>query len=131
MRQPILAIANNLLGRASSVSRILRGLMAWLVVLQLVGGMGVARVMASAPETDSRYDAASILAQSDVALDDFAIPGSIANDDSGDDTPIHGTSVLVAKLDRPSVPAEGQIAFGLRSSAITRAIHPTGPPALS
>lgn len=130
MRQPILAIANNLLGRATSLNRILRGLMAWLVVLQLVSGMGIVRVMASTPETDSRYDAASLLAQSDVALDDFSIPGPITDDGSGDDDPIHGTAVVVANVDRPSVPSEGQIAFGLRS-AVTRAIHPTGPPALS
>ncbi len=130
MRQAILAIANHLLGRTSSVSRILRGLMAWLVVLQLIGGMGMARAMAGAPETDSRYDAASLLAQSDVALDDFAILGPVGNDDSGDD-PIHGTSVAVALPDRPSVLVEGQIAFGLCRSAVTRAIHHTGPPALS
>lgn len=131
MRPHILAIANNLLGRASSVNRILRGLMAWLVVLQLVSGMGVVRVMASTPETDSRYDAASVLAQSDAALDDFSIPGPIADDGSGDDEPFHGTSSTVANVTPPSIPTEGQVAFGPPSSAIARAIHPTGPPALS
>ena len=109
----------------------LRGFIALLVALQLISGMGVARFISSALNTDSRYDASTVIAQSDTFSDDLSAADPLGNDGSSDDDPFYGASVIIAKDDRQSIPTEGQVAFGLRGSTTNRAIHPTGPPSLS
>lgn len=131
VRRHILSTANSLLSQASSWNRVLRGFMAWLVVLQLIGGMGAARFVSIAHDTDSRYDASSVIAQSDACIDDLLAADPTGNGGPGDDEPFNGASFLFANSHHQSVPAEGQVAFGLPGSTIDRAIHPTGPPFLS
>jgi hypothetical protein len=129
-RRQILSIANNLLNRAAPVNRILRGFMACLVVLQLFSGMGVVRFMPSAHDTDSSYAASKVFAQGGISNDDISAFGLLGDDGPDDDEPLLGTPIIF-NTHRPSIPAEGQVAFGLPRSTVNRAVHPTGPPSLS
>lgn len=106
-----------------------RGAMAWLAVLLLICGIGVARfgvgVLAHFGDDDSR-----IVALNDTPNDDGGLLNLLDDDGQDDDASLHAAAAVV--FSRPvsnPIPAEGQVAFALRAGALNRAAKPTGPPA--
>jgi hypothetical protein len=107
-----------------------------LVVL-LVCGMGFVRLASAAQNPEAGvWKAESAFGDLVMVTDDegfgeaLSAATPLGGDDQGGSLPVHGLSVAGARPQVQPIAAEGQVAFGMRSGTIKRAIHPTGPPLL-
>jgi hypothetical protein len=101
-----------------------------LVVVLLMCGIGVLGLTADARDLDCIYPDSAVLAEENTSEDDESAAKLLGSKGCSEAMPLYGISVAAVDALDQSIPAEGQVAFGLRRGTIKRAIHPTGPPAI-